>query len=378
VEFADKVIMLISSEAWGKIFISKHNYAVSLAELGNTVYFLNPMDEKLGRGEIKVEQSSTNKNLFIITYRPFFPWLFKFHARWLFDILIKQQVKKILNKLHTGIDIVWDFNCSYLYNDLSVFNAAIIIFHPVDKIGADVQNKKADIVFSVSPLILQDYKLPEIPRFLINHGLSKQFESISNEAPAARRNYNENIQAGYIGNILQTSMDRDIIKQLVSIHTNIDFTLIGPYSNKGNNICNDYSTDDEAFINFLNTCANVTLTGILTSEQIAKEISKFDFFFICYKDSQNYRCDNSHKVLEYLSTGKVIVSTPILFYKKSDLLVMSKNNSEYINLFSDVINNLDFYNSTELMARRKDFAKDNTYVKQIKKIEALINAHVAA
>ena len=37
---------------------------------------------------------------------------------------------------------------------------------------------------------------------------------------------------------------------------------------------------------------------------------------------------------------------------------------------NNTIENLDFYNSTELQLKRKEFALQNTYVKQIQRIEA--------
>ena len=375
-ELTDKVILVISSEEWGKIFISKHHYAATLAQLGNTVYFLNPVSNKLKIGEIQIKTSSINKNLSVITYRPFFPWLIKFHAKWLFNILIKFQLRKISQKIKTRIDIVWDFNCSFLYHNLSVLKAGINIFHPVDKISLDAVNKKADIVFSVSSLILKDYKVPNIPKFLINHGVSKRFEEVACCPPIINIYDNRKIKACYIGNLLIPSLNRDLVEQVITGNPGIEFSFIGPYSTKQNNIYSDFNTEDEKFIHALKSKSNVKLQGILSTDEIASQINKFDLFFICYKNSKHYRCDNSHKVLEYLSTGKVVVSTPISFYQNSDLLQMSKGEDDFNILFSEVISNLKFFNSEEMMNKRKAFAKSNTYEKHIKKIETLINNYV--
>lgn len=372
----NKAILIISSEAWGKIFISKHHYAVALAELGNRVYFLNPVNFNLLKGDILIETSSVDEKLFIISHRPFFPWILKFHVKWLFDVLIKVQVKRILKKINAKIDIVWDFNCSYLYNDLSMFNAEIKIFHPVDMLGVDVIKKKADIVFSVSPLILHDYKVPGVPKFLINHGLSKEFEVVANR-PTSSDNYkNRPIKVCYIGNLLIPSLDRELIKQLVLIHTNITFTFIGPFSHKKNNIYNDYKEEDETFISFLNNCSNTIFTNTLSPAEIANEIDTFDAFIVCYKKTAHFRCDNSHKVLEYLSTGKVVISTPLLFYESYDVIEMSNKAISYEDLFDKIINDLDHYNSIRLMDKRKSFAKENTYKKHISKINMLITENV--
>ena len=371
---SNKKVLIISPEAWGKIFISKHHYALTLAELGNIVYFLNPIDYKLANGFIKIENTSLSKNIFIVTYRPFFPWILKFHAKWLFEILIKLQINKILKKINTRIDIVWDFTCDYLYNDLSIFKAGIKIFHPVDMLRFDPIKKKTDIIFSVSPLILKTLNLKNTPGFLINHGLSKDFDTVLYSDNHV--NNNDKIKVCYIGNLLIENLDRNLIKDIILTYKEVDFFFIGPYSNNDNNIQNEFNQEDNDFISFLKDCSNVTLTGTLSGKEIADKIISFDAFLICYKNSRRYKCDNSHKVIEYLSTGKVVVSTPILFYENSDLIEMSKSSEDFKVLFNTVIKNLPHYNSIELNKKRKAFAKNNTYLHHIKNIEGLINREV--
>lgn len=371
-----KVILIISSEAWGKIFISKHHYALTLAQLGNIVFFLNPPDFGLPYGTVRIENYSLEKNLSIVTYRPFFPWILKFHAKWLFNILIKLQLKKILKRLKAKLDIVWDFSCSFLYNDLSVFNAGLRIFHPVDRLSADARNKRSDILFSVSPLILKDYAVKNVPAFLINHGISEEYKEIAEQPPIPVDYSHKTIKIAYIGNLVIPTLDRDVLLRIISGNTHVNFTFIGPYSNKQNNVSSDFNSKDKEFIDTLRSFPNVSLTGILSTRELADKIQEFDIFFICYKSTGNYRCDNSHKILEYLSTGKVVVSTPILFYQDSDLLQMSKGVGDFENVFTTVIRNLDFYNSVEKMTERKNFAKNNTYRDHLKKIEQLITQSV--
>ena len=43
----NKTILIISPQAWGKMFLSKHHYAIELAKRGNAVYFLNPPGENI-------------------------------------------------------------------------------------------------------------------------------------------------------------------------------------------------------------------------------------------------------------------------------------------------------------------------------------------
>ncbi|MEI2709146.1 MAG: hypothetical protein V9E96_09060 [Chitinophagaceae bacterium] len=83
---------------------------------------------------------------------------------------------------------------------------------------------------------------------------------------------------------------------------------------------------------------------------------------------------NSHKILEYLSTGKVIVSTYLSYYFNQTLFPMTGKGEEddYTALFSTVINNLEQYNNREEQIKRITYALENTYEKNIQKINQFI------
>ena len=54
-----KKAIVVSPQSWGKMFISKHHYAVELSKLGYEVFFVNPPKEnKLGGlPQIKIEET---------------------------------------------------------------------------------------------------------------------------------------------------------------------------------------------------------------------------------------------------------------------------------------------------------------------------------
>ena len=64
-EFSNKHILIISTEAWGNNHITKHHYATELAKLGNQVYFLNPVSDK-------TEVVTIFQNLKAIDHKPMF------------------------------------------------------------------------------------------------------------------------------------------------------------------------------------------------------------------------------------------------------------------------------------------------------------------
>ncbi len=372
-EIKNKVIILISPESWGKIFLSKHNYALALARRGNKVYYLNPIENNLKRGEIQVRPSGIDPNLRIIRYEPFFPVKLKFHVRWLFEWLNRIQIRKILRKIGDPVDIVWDFTCSYHYQHLGEFGAALTIFHPVDRLSHDTAHKKADIVFSVSEEILQQYTRTGVPKVLINHGLAEVYAQAAARTDFTRKT-GRPLKIGYIGNLLIPSLDRQSLQAIVEKYPDIEFHFIGPYSSKDNNI--DCPTDNETdrdFVSFLQNRKNVVLHGTMSAAEIAERMPEFDAFILCYKMTSNYKTDNSHKILEYLSSGKVVISSMLTYYQDKDIIEMPDGDESFPDLFRRAITDIEEYNNMNRSQRRIEFALNHTYERNIQEIERILH-----
>jgi hypothetical protein len=140
------------------------------------------------------------------------------------------------------------------------------------------------------------------------------------------------------------------------------------------------TTDSETieFIQFLINQVNVELHGILNATELAIAYQQMDAFLICYDIQKDQsKGTNYHKVIEFLSTGKVIISNNVSTYKNlNNLLVMCEsrlNNNELPSLFSNVIDNLKHYNSPYNMQYRRDFSLTNSYVSQIFRIEQIMH-----
>ena len=95
---------------------------------------------------------------------------------------------------------------------------------------------------------------------------------------------------------------------------------------------------------------------------------------------------NSHKLLEYLAFGKIVVSNKVSTYLdkypeivKKINMVHEETNSTFIDLFRDAVENLDIHNSFENQEYRIKFANQFTYEEQVKKIDKeifkLLNAN---
>jgi len=355
------------------MFISKHNYAIALAKRGNRVYYFNPIDHSLKPGTLRVEDSGAHPDLLIVHSRPLFPMWFKFHARALFDRLIKWHIRQVQKRLGAKPDIIWDFYCSYLYNDLSAFGASLAIFQPVDQLAEEVRNKKADVVVSISDNLLSQYHCKDVPSLKVNHGLGEAYMQLAERAPVTA--INMPVKAGYIGNLSIDSLDRATLLKAIDLNPQVVFHFIGPVTLKENNLGHNSSEEAfNAFIAHLRSLKNVVLHGTKTQEEIAQVLDSFDVLLVCYKATPTYKNDNTHKVLEYLASGKIVVSTYLSAYDGNDLIVMSAENcnDEWPGLLAKVVAELPVYNASAQQERRKSFAAQNSYERQIQRIEEFI------
>lgn len=375
---SNKVILILSPQSWGNMLLSKHHYALGLAKRGNPVYFLNPPDNdhwniKSGKDRIQIHSSPLHANLFLIDQKLFFPYNLKFHSRRLYNILIKKQIRDILREINRPVDIVWSFDLGNLF-PLAFFDKKIYkVFHPVDEPGdpnAITSGSGADILFSVTKEILEKYHASGIPSYFINHGLADEF--IPEEK--APRSTKRPISIGMSGNLLRPDLDRKILLKIIRENPEAIFHFFGSYSIDQSNIGAATGKEAELFIETLKSLPQVVLHGVLKTDELAEELNRMDALLICY-DMQldQSKGTNYHKVMEYLSTGKVIISNNITTYSAYPGLVRMiserADNEGLPGLFRETVGNLDKWNAEDLVSERKSFARNNTYSKQLDRID---------
>ena len=357
--------------------VSKHHYALELARRGNTVYFLNPPN--LGKKYFEKEQLESN--LYLINYRPIFRAK-KLLPSFLFNFLIWIQVRYFRLKVKTTLDLVFSFDSS-IYMNLEWFNAKTKIYFIADNNeskGHIKITKNADLVLSVSQSLLDEISIGEKKSHFINHGLSNAFAEVARKKLKNLTEYIENlhkIRVCYIGNLLIKSFDREVCKNIVSSNRQIKFTFYGAYQFNESNLSGYHSNETKELIEFLKKQENVELKGSVYPSVLANEIRDYDAFLILVNPENDYNSGaNSHKAIEYLSTGKVVIANHLSTYKgKIGLIEMvdEMHNDKLPELFRKVIENLEYYNREELRKKRIEYALNNTYEKQIERIEVLIN-----
>lgn len=350
----NKCILLISPEPWDHIFVSKHHYAVHLGKRGNKVYFLNP---PFNRNEII---KTKYENVWQVNYRGF-PRGLRFYP----PIFQRYFTKKVFEQLQLlckiDFDVIWSFDNSAFYEFGALPEKVLKISHIVD-LNQDFQRIKAastaDVCIGVSTSIVNRLKAYNNNVFFINHGC----QICEGEGKVVLPGNNK-IKATYAGNLDIPYIDWSLFKKIISDNKEVDFLLIGPWS-------------ESEIKHELETFSNVYYIGTVKSEKLKHFYVSADILLLVYKaDEFQEQLSNPHKMMEYLKSGKMIVATFTQEYKdleKIGVIAMSKMNEEYPQLFKDVIESLNSWNSATRQSARKAFALDNTYDKQIERIEKAI------
>lgn len=363
-----RTILLISPQPWDHIFISKHHYASELGQT-NDVFFLEPPVDGEGAG-LDFRPAPGAQGVTLVSWRPGFPRRIRFHAYWLYRWLIAREARRIASSLGRAPDVVWCFDFN-LFPDLGAFGAPLTIFHPVDPLSSRRQadiGLTADLIVSVSERILRNFADARFRgrTLLVNHGLASSFARLADE-PAAPGNGR---QVGFFGNLDRRFINVRLLLRLAEAHREITFHFWGPCEASG------------LFRTVLASEPNVRLHGRVDKDALAVQAATMDAFILPYReDAQESDRSNSHKLLEYMSTGKITVACPLDCYADApDLVRMpaSDDDEAFMALFAETMGEIDTWNAPARCARRKAFAKDFSYAQNIARIERVLTERSGA
>jgi hypothetical protein len=109
-------------------------------------------------------------------------------------------------------------------------------------------------------------------------------------------------------------------------------------------------------------------------------MNEADVFWLCLKLDLTEVCDgsNSHKIMEYLSTGKPVITQPVSSYRDTDLLYMMPDaRDDFAAFFQSVIDRLGTGEDPSLVRKRMEYALENAYEAQLVRIEEMLPSNPA-
>jgi len=360
-----KNILIISPEPWNWQYVSKHHYAITLAKKGYQVYFLDPPNNSLQ--DIKITKTEF-QNLFNITAPQVSKGL-RFYPKKIRNIIEKRWLEKLEKRIKNRFTVIWLFENSRFYN-MEFAKDRLKIYHQVDSsqnFHIKEASSSADICFCVTDYIKRDLLPYNKKVFKISHGMN----FINKEATLSKtqqKHFNQSkVNVAYIGNLDMIYINEQILYTIARKYPNITFHFIGSYSENG------------ALFKLCKEINNIIWWERVESLLISKILEKIDISLLTYRvEEYREQLANSHKILEYLYSGKVTVATYTDEYKdKRELLEMVDNSSDYIEKFKEVVDNLEFYNSKEKQQARIEFSKNHSYDNQLEKIISLIKKYTS-
>ena len=122
---------------------------------------------------------------------------------------------------------------------------------------------------------------------------------------------------------------------------------------------------------------NTIFYGLKSKDEVIKIISRFDAMMVAYYQYGYHKFApvNSHKILEFLAMGKLVISNyfdDYLDVKDKHIHFQARcSSNEHVKKFNQVMAKIDSYNSVELQRERIKYGtkKPITLVKMLDKIQ---------
>lgn len=354
-------IVIVSNEAWGDIWFSKHHYAHELSK-SNQVWFIDPPGKWSPLNLFKSEISSRkiNDNLNVISYSNFLPYkFFKLNNK-----VVSARLNNFFKKRNKTIDIFWSFDPLRLYEP-KLLNARFSIFHAVDKYLFQfpteiLLHQNADVFVVVAEEFKEQYTKYNKPILFVPHGIPSGESILNHNTEILPEDYTL-----YMG-MIDIRLDYHFIKKMALRFPEEKFLFLGDIKNVSDDIF------EEIFIHkkFPNIIHHPAVHAL-----------KLKYFVdnskCCLAPMNKEWAGNMishHKILQYMASGKAVFSPEFSAYKSfSDLLYMNNNNDELLNKMQN------FYSSGEdeqLMHKRLNYVQNQSYNSHISKIIEFINSEI--
>lgn len=358
-----RTVFLISPEEWDFVFVSKHHYAMELAARGNKVYFINPPQKGVPE-KLSIKPAAGIPNLFIVDYSPKFRGL-RFLPSFLIRWADRRFLKNLERKAGVRFDVIWNFENSRFFDLRFAGKDVLKLYFQVDEdqnFHPAIAAKTADIALAINSEILNIIRPHNQNSFVIPHSFQGCLSEKAQKVLTGDYIYKKPegaLNILYVGNLEHGHININLFEKIIRENNNVVFHLVGPYN------------PDRPLYQRLKDYKHVHFKGKVPYKEIPSLLDEADALILVYDKTFT---QSSHKILEYLASGKVIISTYMSEHAQSPSLVsMCQSHEEYPRHFRQVLSEIEKNNSPEKMKLRIRFALDNTYSRQLDKLEELIH-----
>jgi len=354
-----KRILLISPQPWTGLHMSKHHLAQALAARGNTVVFLDPPRNDARGVELRKEG-----DVLVATYRHWARGVNRLPRalhEWYYRAIIER-----VGKVSGGpFDVLWCFDTSRMQWFPKGMGYKLLHLADIDILHqGHGLIKEAQLILTVSEAI-KDKVLglgPASAVLDVGHALDERWLSAAQVEGRADRHTPRTV--AYAGQMQWDYVDWKAIQEIAGSHPALEFHFYGPYRND----------HPDPHFHHVAAMANTRFHGLVDKERLIPALHSADILLLAYRaELAEDQCSNSHKLLEYLSTGNVVVSSNIRAYRDgSTLLVMADQGGELGTCFRNAVHDFRILNAAPRRAERMEFAAKHTYPRLFDRLEKLI------
>mgnify|MGYP005625751657 FL=1 len=383
--------IIFSSIDWSAHWQIHHQLVNSIIESGSSVLFIEntgvrtPKIKDFGRimDRIKIRLNSTygfrsvDKNLTV--FAPIFiPYPYNKLSIFLNALIISGSINKWIKAAEFYDPICISFLPTPTVQKVLIdINSSMKIYYCADEMSRSITNpsilkkyenrlfKNADLVFTTSHKLYKkaiqfSSSVHDIPAGID----SKKFPpKVTPTIPSDIKHIPFPI-IGYIGAI-GDMFDKGLIVKLAKSLPSVNIVLVGPR----------YTS-----ISALENIKNIFIIGERSHDLMPNYINGFDVALIPYAVNEATNSVYSCKLNEYLSLGKIVLSTNLqeikLFNKKNNNLInVAKSTEDFIQKTEKIVENL-IEDTEENRIERINTAKKNTWDKRFLKIESAIGSCV--
>lgn len=354
-DLSGKRIVLFSPEPWDGLHMSKHHVSEALVARGNTVVFVDPPAD-----QHRTMETVRRGGVTVVRYRH---WLRGVNRmpRFVNGWYYRRLIDRIAKETGGGFDIIWTFDTSRMqwFPEGKEYKLLYLADHDILHMGVGLI-PTADLVLTTSQVVA-DEVAPKSKAHVVNVGHSIDRRWLIDSERLDKRDIPAPLDVVFAGQLATKYNDWEGFDAIAAAYPEMRFTFIGPF---------DAGFPEPAF-RALRARPNVLFTGLMDKDGLVSRLREAHLLLFGFR-SQLYAKEraNPHKILEYLSTGNVIVGSYTMEYAGGrPLFCMAAQGGSLLDEFRNAVMRFKELNAPEARRARLEAAQGRTLPEVLSRIE---------
>ncbi len=382
-------IICFAPEPWDTIWRNRHQIMFRLARHNRVLYVepipnLRPTARRLVRGQVRpvdLLRPRCNRlegGLFIYQPHPLLPMSGRPPLGLITAELRRRLLTRTLRKLSMREPVLWLYRPE-MHRLIGQFGESLCVYHVVDEYTGYVgvtpslrallrqeelrMLSKANLVIVVSEALYRNRVSANPNTFVVPNGVDiDAFKAIEDlgEPPEDIRSIARPV-LGYIG-LISARLDLNCLRLVLDNLPQCSLVLLGSI---------DWAQAEDELKSLLSR-PHVHYLGRKTPQEMPAYLRHFDVCLVPYRVGEETVNADPLKAYEYLASGKPIVGADIPSLRRfSEVIRLASTEAEFLRHVKEAISDVD----SEMPARRKKLAEQNSWDDRVEQISHLLEIH---